>query len=361
MNEIQNLIKIFLENYLSDKLIFRTASRGVPSKIILEDQLPKLFSKQPGIPSNYYVKGSIGEGNMTSHPWICFLDPEISQKSVRIGYYVSLLIRIDMQGFYLSLNQGWTQYQQEFGTKQGKDETLKNSIKARELLRSAPDFDGEILDLGATGELGKGYERGNIYSKFYSITNLPSDKELLDNIIALIGVHRELKGIVGDNILNIRSLASEASFQKEVQETKIITFPDGPIQKPNKTQKKNSSSHNRNPKIGRIALQNSGYKCEIDNSHNTFISKFTSRPFLEVHHLVPMEKQDEFEVSLDVPENVIALCPNCHRKVHFASEKEKEPMLSEMFNLRYSKLIARAINITMNDINNIYKQIEILE
>ena len=193
------------------------------------------------------------------------------------------------------------------------------------------------------------------------MNDLPSDKELLDNIILLIGVHRELKGIVGNNILNISSLGSELSFQKEVQESIAISYPEGPIEKPNKTQKNQGFSYPRNPKIGKLALRNAEYKCEIDNSHKTFTSKFTFQPYLEVHHLVPMEKQDQFEYSLDVPENVIALCPNCHRKVHLASEIEKQPMLAELFLLRSAKLLSRKINITMQEINTIYKQIEITE
>lgn len=35
------------------------------------------------------------------------------------------------------------------------------------------------------------------------------------------------------------------------------------------------------------------------------------RPFLEVHHILPLGRG-----GLDVVENVIALCPNCHRKRH---------------------------------------------
>ena len=35
------------------------------------------------------------------------------------------------------------------------------------------------------------------------------------------------------------------------------------------------------------------------------------RPFLEVHHILPLSRG-----GLDVIENVIALCPNCHRRRH---------------------------------------------
>jgi 5-methylcytosine-specific restriction enzyme A len=360
-DEIQHLLDTTLKNYLTEKATYKTASKKVPSRSIVQDQLPRLFKNQPGIPNDYFVKGSIGEGNMTEHPWICFLDPDVSQKSVRIGFYVSLLTKKDMQGFYLSLNQGWTQYKEKYGTKLGKEEILKNSVKARKLLRSAPDFDTEVLDLAATGELGKGYERGNIYSKYYDVKNLPSDKELLDNIIILIGVHRELKGIVGNNILNIGLQSSESNFQKEVQESKTISMPEGPIKKPNKSQKTNSSTYARDPEIGKIRLQNSNYKCELDSTHLTFTSKSTSKPFLEVHHLVPMEMQDNYEYSLDVPENIIALCPNCHRKIHHSTEIEKQPLLDKLYKERANGLKARGIKLTLAELNTIYKQSELIE
>ena len=154
----------------------------------------------------------------------------------------------------------------------------------------------------------------------------------------LIGVHRELKGLVGNNILNIGLLTSESTFQKEVQASKIISIPDGPIQPPVKIQHSAGYSFARNPKIGRLALQNAEYKCELDSSHITFSSKSTGKPFLEVHHLVPMEKQGDFpKVSLDVPDNIIALCPNCHRKIHLATEEEKRPLLTKLYNSRTIK------------------------
>ena len=40
------------------------------------------------------------------------------------------------------------------------------------------------------------------------------------------------------------------------------------------------------------------------------------QPFLEVHHIHRLADDGP-----DVPQNVAALCPNCHRKAHFSSEK----------------------------------------
>ena len=60
--------------------------------------------------------------------------------------------------------------------------------------------------------------------------------------------------------------------------------------------------------------------------------------FVEVHHLIPMEKQNDFEDSLDVPENIVALCPNCHRKIHLASKSEKQPMIEAFSYISFSRI-----------------------
>ena len=40
-------------------------------------------------------------------------------------------------------------------------------------------------------------------------------------------------------------------------------------------------------------------------------------PFLEVHHVRPLG-----EGGPDVPDNAIAICPNCHRQLHFGKDRE---------------------------------------
>ncbi len=43
-----------------------------------------------------------------------------------------------------------------------------------------------------------------------------------------------------------------------------------------------------------------------------FISKSTQEPYLEVHHIKSLAQGGE-----DIIENMVALCPNCHRKRHY--------------------------------------------
>ena len=101
-----------------------------------------------------------------------------------------------MSGVYLSLNQGWTQYERQFGVKEGRAEISKNSKYAKSLLKSDQGFSYDLIDLKATKSLGKGYELGNICSVYYSADSIPSEVEIINDLRNLIGVYRELKGVV---------------------------------------------------------------------------------------------------------------------------------------------------------------------
>ena len=72
--------------------------------------------------------------------------------------------------------------------------------------------------------------------------------------------------------------------------------------------------------IGQTAvnvLDHAGFTCEIDPRHPIFIRKHSDKPYTEPHHLIPLAMQDQFDVSLDVEENIISICSNCHNEIHY--------------------------------------------
>ena len=69
------------------------------------------------------------------------------------------------------------------------------------------------------------------------------------------------------------------------------------------------------------ALNHAKHKCEPCHK-NTFKNKSTGLQYVEGHHLIPLSCQKSFNYSLDVEENVVALCPMCHSKLHHAEIKE---------------------------------------
>jgi len=56
--------------------------------------------------------------------------------------------------------------------------------------------------------------------------------------------------------------------------------------------------------------------CEACENEAPFKTK-TGRPFLKVHH--PKRMSDG---GPDHPNNVAAVCPNCHRRGHFSHDRE---------------------------------------
>lgn len=82
----------------------------------------------------------------------------------------------------------------------------------------------------------------------------------------------------------------------------------------------------RNQMVVQVVLEKSGYRCFFNENHITFESY--NRPnYVEAHHVIPVALNDSFDEELDCEENVIALCPNCHKAIHYATNEYKENLL----------------------------------
>ena len=90
----------------------------------------------------------------------------------------------------------------------------------------------------------------------------------------------------------------------------------------------------RDRKIALSRMKLSEYKCEFDPSHNLFVSRFSKKPYLESHHLVPIGLQSEFNKSLDTVHNIFCLCPFCHRAVHHAVSSFARTILGKLSSQR---------------------------
>ncbi len=67
------------------------------------------------------------------------------------------------------------------------------------------------------------------------------------------------------------------------------------------------------------AKQRDKFLCCVDHAHNTFISKGVN--YVEGHHVIPMFQQKNYNFPLDDVNNIVSLCPNCHREIHSADNK----------------------------------------
>ena len=93
--------------------------------------------------------------------------------------------------------------------------------------------------------------------------------------------------------------------------------------------------YSREAKYGFEALERAGYQCEVDPSHASFVSARTRRQYMECHHIVPVFAVRDFPGStLDSPQNIASLCPNCHRKIHYGVESERLEMAKALLHRR---------------------------
>ena len=184
---MKSLFLEILKNYLENKSKpfgkneFANYIRSGPSNIIDIDD------------SKYLIEGSPGKGNWATIPWISIFDKEITTSASKEGYYIVYLFCADMSGVYLSLNQGWTYYQDKYKITKGKKEIQKVSLKWRDelnLIKSEFDFK---IDLKSNITLAQGYELGHICGKYYSINDFPEDQVLENDLKHLLLLYQELK------------------------------------------------------------------------------------------------------------------------------------------------------------------------
>ena len=99
--------------------------------------------------------------------------------------------------------------------------------------------------------------------------------------------------------------------------------------------------------LKRIARQESNYHCIMEDYSDCryFTSKETKHNYLEVHHLIPRAVANKFDTSIEVLSNYVPLCPNCHRKIHLAVDREREDMIRYIYKKRKVGLAEKGIEV----------------
>lgn len=108
----------------------------------------------------------------------------------------------------------------------------------------------------------------------------------------------------------------------------------------------------RNPDAVKAALQSSKYKCENKKVHTSFTDK-TSHNYVEGHHLIPMSKETYFDKSLNQAANIVFLCPNCHREIHYGMNRQAlvKTLLTPQ---RQKDLSSAGLNVTLKKLQSYY-------
>jgi len=112
----------------------------------------------------------------------------------------------------------------------------------------------------------------------------------------------------------------------------------------------------RDQKIISEAKQLSNYLCDFDNTHIFFQNKRNNKNYVEAHHLIPLHQQSNFEYSLDVPSNIVCLCPICHSKLHNGKEEDYFKILKHIYVSRLERLKKSRIDVTFEQLLKIYNR-----
>lgn len=113
------------------------------------------------------------------------------------------------------------------------------------------------------------------------------------------------------------------------------------------------SQYPRNARMAANYVKKVGYICQYNSIHPSFISGVTGEQYVEVHHLVPISKSDDFNNSLDVVQNLVVLCPNCHRAIHLSENSVKKAYIDKFFEERKESL--EQVGISLSNAEQLYK------
>ncbi|KAA1039069.1 HNH endonuclease [Macrococcus equipercicus] len=125
--------------------------------------------------------------------------------------------------------------------------------------------------------------------------------------------------------------------------------------------KENKVNHNASMKYPRSiievnkAKELANWTCEYNSNHQTFISDYNNKPYIEAHHLIPMAVQDLYDYSIDFAHNITCLCPNCHRKIHYAKKEQRKEIVNTLFKKRSVFYKSYGININYHDLYTYYQ------
>ena len=67
---------------------------------------------------------------------------------------------------------------------------------------------------------------------------------------------------------------------------------------------------------------------------------------------MPLSFQDDFEYSLDIEENIVSLCSNCHNEIHYGYNAKN--IISQLYEERKDLLKGKGIDITLEKLLSYY-------
>jgi len=114
----------------------------------------------------------------------------------------------------------------------------------------------------------------------------------------------------------------------------------------------------KNPAIAKKVLNDNAYKCLIDLNHVTFKTS-AGVWYMEGHHLIPctVDNSEKFNSTskLDREENIVCICPNCHRAIHYGDENIKKTLIAKLHKSQLSQLTSAGLGVSLDELQELYR------
>ncbi|MFE0840570.1 MrcB family domain-containing protein [Achromobacter insolitus] len=246
-------------------------------------------------------KGSSGQGNWGRGPWLGIFYAPITE-SAQAGYYPVYLFREDMQGVYLSLNQGMTEAKVHYKS-DAKTALKAKAANFRAMLGGVwKQFPSVEIDLAPSTSSNDTafYEAANICAKYYSADDLPIEEVLVEDLKAMLRLYGTLYEAETAGGFTAESVADE---------------PEGLLYE-DLTRLRMHARIERNAKLTKQVKAKKGCVCEVCNLDFGKIYGELGEGYIEAHHLRPLSTLKGQKVPMDPEFDFAVLCANCHRMIH---------------------------------------------
>ena len=216
--ELTQSVSCFLEKYIpAKKQIFA----GNPVGTFIRDRIPSLiYSTNIVDRQRFLIKGSVGQGQWATVPWLCIFNQSITTTATK-GVYIVYLLSSDGNSLYLTFNQGCTDIRNSHSKKDTIDimrkraDELINQIDSRGFLSDTNIFLGNGLT-----ELAELYQKGTIFYKEYKKNNIPSEGELREDLSKMIEIYDDYVKNLNTNNDTVTNNTAKTGVDKQMTQEK---------------------------------------------------------------------------------------------------------------------------------------------
>ena len=190
-------------------------------------------------------------------------------------------------------------------------------------------------------------------TKKLSQSNIRSFDEFIDKVIEIYSTiyicdcERVKNFVYDEENIGVFRVVYERVFSieqdKKVYESDVRSISVDDHKKFDTTDEKGVEENDKfSSALKAVVKINSGYKCFMHDIERCkyFKSKESNENYLEIHHFIPREFANDFEESIENKDNYVPLCPNCHRKIHFAVDSERKHLITQIYTMRKEALKA---------------------